>query len=99
MPRAGVFAASRKHMNRLGSTAVRQAGQQMRRGSMAKIYLPLILTALFTSTLSIAGSAQSVGNSSEVGRDWTTWGYDQERSGWNRGERVLTPQNVSRLAL
>ncbi len=32
-------------------------------------------------------------------RDWTTWGYDQERTGWNRGETSLTVQNVSGLKL
>ena len=32
-------------------------------------------------------------------RDWPSWGYDQERSNWNRGETALTPKNVSRLKL
>ena len=32
-------------------------------------------------------------------RDWTTWGYDQERTGWNRGEASLTIHNVSGLRL
>ena len=32
-------------------------------------------------------------------RDWTTWGYDQQRTGWNRGERTLTKKNVSGLKL
>jgi outer membrane protein assembly factor BamB len=32
-------------------------------------------------------------------RDWTTWGYDQERTGWNRGETSLTIHNVSELRL
>ena len=32
-------------------------------------------------------------------RDWTTWGYDQERTGWNRGETTLTKNNVSGLKL
>src|SRR5581483_3513983 len=31
--------------------------------------------------------------------DWPTWGYDQERSGWNRGEATLSVENVSRLEL
>ena len=31
--------------------------------------------------------------------DWLTWGYDQERSGWNRGETTLSAENVSRLEL
>ena len=32
-------------------------------------------------------------------RDWLTWGYDAERTGWNRGETGLTPANVSGLRL
>ena len=29
--------------------------------------------------------------------EWLTWGYDQERTGWNRAETTLTAKNVSRL--
>lgn len=32
-------------------------------------------------------------------RDWTSWGYDQERTSWNRGETTLSKSNVSRLRL
>ena len=32
-------------------------------------------------------------------RDWTTWGYDQEHTGWNRGESSLSKNNVSGLKL
>lgn len=51
--------------------------------------------------LPVLGSAQPM-SSLQTGpapRDWTTWGYDQERTGWNRGEAILTKQNVSRLTL
>ncbi len=41
------------------------------------------------------GSAQNL----TPGRDWTTWGYDQERTGWNKGETSLSTNNVSRLKL
>jgi len=34
-----------------------------------------------------------------VPADWSTWGYDQEPSGWNRGETTLSAANVSRLEL
>ena len=30
-------------------------------------------------------------------RDWSTWGYDQERTAWNRGEATLSKNNVSKL--
>jgi outer membrane protein assembly factor BamB len=39
----------------------------------------------------LAGFAQ------EAPRDWTSWGYDQERTSWNRGETTLSKSNVSRL--
>jgi len=29
--------------------------------------------------------------------DWLTWGYDQQRTGWNQSEAVLSKDNVSRL--
>jgi outer membrane protein assembly factor BamB len=31
--------------------------------------------------------------------DWLTWGYDQERSGWNSAETTLSKENVSGLVL
>jgi outer membrane protein assembly factor BamB len=31
--------------------------------------------------------------------DWLTWGYDQQRSGWNRGETILSPKNAGKLKL
>jgi outer membrane protein assembly factor BamB len=31
--------------------------------------------------------------------DWLTWGYDQERTGWNKSETTLTKENVGRLQL
>ena len=30
-------------------------------------------------------------------KDWSTWGYDQERTAWNRGETFLSKSNVSKL--
>ena len=32
-------------------------------------------------------------------RDWTTWGYDASRTGWNQGETTLNKDNVSGLKL
>ena len=29
--------------------------------------------------------------------EWLTWGYDQQRTGWNPLERVLTKDNISQL--
>jgi hypothetical protein len=29
--------------------------------------------------------------------EWLTWGYDQQRTGWNRAEAALSRDNVSRL--
>jgi len=31
--------------------------------------------------------------------DWLTWGYDQQRTGWNRGETILGKNNVGKLKL
>lgn len=29
--------------------------------------------------------------------DWPTWGYDIQRTGWNRGEKTLNKENVGKL--
>jgi hypothetical protein len=52
----------------------------------------LVLASLFFAW---ACSAQDIAPS----RDWTTWGYDQERTGWNKGETSLSKSNVSRMRL
>ena len=51
----------------------------------------LFLQSLFVQV----SSAQSIAPP----RDWTTWGYDQQRSGWNQGETSLSRANVSDLKL
>jgi glucose dehydrogenase len=56
--------------------------------SMPSLSAALVFTLFIQATL-----AQSL----SPARDWTTWGYDQERSGWNRGETSLTIHNVSGL--
>jgi glucose dehydrogenase len=50
----------------------------------------LVLSALLSAIASYAQSAS---------RDWLTWGYDQERTGWNKGETILSKDNVSKLEL
>jgi outer membrane protein assembly factor BamB len=42
--------------------------------------------------LLVAGSGASA-------NEWLTFGYDGQRSGWNRAEQTLSPKNVSRLKL
>src|SRR5215203_4710508 len=32
-----------------------------------------------------------------VRSDWTTFGYDMQRTGWNRAERSLSPTNVGQM--
>lgn len=58
----------------------------------------LLLAPASAQQLPAPPAAASV-QSMPAARDWTTWGYDQERTGWNRGETTLTKKNVSRLKL
>jgi len=59
---------------------------------MSKSVIPLVLvTAL---ALSAPGRAQP-----PTGSEWLTFGYDQQRSGWNTAETTLSPRNVGRLKL
>ena len=50
------------------------------------------------SVVSMLLPAVSLGQS-DPPRDWVTWGYDQERTGWNKGEKTLSKDNVSQLEL
>ena len=34
---------------------------------------------------------------SPASNEWLTWGYDQERTGWNRAETTLSTKNVGKL--
>ena len=51
------------------------------------------LIAVILLCLPCAGIAQEA----QPARDWSTWGYDQERTAWNRGETFLSNKNVSKL--
>ncbi len=78
---------------------------------MSKINLslpPLFLVSLFGAALSCAqgtsGAAPAGTSASPVASepatdDWLTYGYDPERTGWNRGETTLSKDNVSKLAV
>src|SRR5713226_1873856 len=61
---------------------------------MVKACSAIAVLVLVCLLLTLAGSAQVVPAS-----EWLTWGYDQERSGWNRAETTLSKENVSGLAL
>ena len=53
-----------------------------------------LIVVLCFGGISWAVQAQTAGS-----REWLTWGGDPERTGWNRGETVLSKQSVGRLAL
>ena len=53
-----------------------------------------LLTLLISLLLPAGSSAQTT-----PARDWLTWGYDQERTGWNKGETSLSKENVGNLEL
>jgi len=61
---------------------------------MVRACSAIAVLVLGSLVLPLAGSAQAPAAS-----DWLTWGYDQERSGWNRAETTLSKENVSGLAL
>ena len=49
-----------------------------------------------TAPAPIAPSGPTVGPTTNA-NEWTTWGYDEERTAWNRGETTLSKSNVARL--
>src|SRR5271165_2005774 len=53
-----------------------------------------------TAILILVAFCQSAAwSQSGAGSEWTTWGYDQARTGWNKAETTLTKENVSKLEL
>jgi outer membrane protein assembly factor BamB len=55
-----------------------------------------LFVTLMGLSLPLTGMAQPAAPASPP-RDWTSWGYDQQRTSWNQGETVLSKSNVSRL--
>jgi outer membrane protein assembly factor BamB len=51
----------------------------------------LLIAGLLALGVPTLGAAQA--------NEWTTWGYDAERSGWNRAETTLDRSNVAGLAV
>jgi outer membrane protein assembly factor BamB len=43
------------------------------------------------------GAVQASAPVAPAVNEWLTWGYDPERTGWNRAETTLSPKNVARL--
>ena len=72
---------------------------------MAKSRIRLALILLSVPALSpVVSPAQSAngGNAASAQKpsaEWLTWGYDQQRTGWNKGETRLGKDNASRLGL
>ena len=61
---------------------------------MARVCLPIAPLVLVSMLFPRCCYAQSA-----PVQDWLTWGYDQERTGWNKGETRLSKDNISRLKL
>ncbi len=59
---------------------------------MPKNMTPWALATLLL--LSAAGQAQP-----QTASEWPSFGYDQQRSGWNTAETMLSPANVGHLKL
>ena len=71
---------------------------------MKKRFPLYFLAGLMALSVPLAGHAQSGSSpaatpATQAPSDWTTWGYDQERTSWNRGETQLSKSNVSKLRL
>src|SRR3954454_4082821 len=61
--------------------------------------LAALILLLVASAFHVAAQSQQPQASLPAQNEWLTWGYDQERSLWNRAEKTLNKDNVGRLAL
>lgn len=67
---------------------------QVRAKSMSKKNKNLLWAVAAVLAFPIAASAQG-----QSANEWLSFGYDQQRSGWNSAETMLSPANVGRLKL
>lgn len=70
----------------------------MSKAALVLAVLPALCGAAGPGVLGTVAESAAGSNAPATG-DWTTWGYDSERSGWNRGETTLGKANVSKLRL
>jgi PQQ-like domain len=59
----------------------------------------LLFVFVILAARTFHAASQTAAPSVSAPNEWLTWGYDQERSLWNRAETVLGKDNVGRLAL
>lgn len=64
---------------------------------MPKLRFLLLLAALGGTATAAIAQQPPAGGVANVANDWPTWGYDEERSGWNRGETTISKDNVGQL--
>src|SRR5437763_17025289 len=75
-----------------------------RRGWISKqlitaVGVAIALTLPLGNDFAAAPQSPGTASASAATDEWLTWGYDQERTLWNRGETVLNKNNVSQLTL
>src|SRR5215475_930392 len=69
--------------------------------SIARVIGPAIgLLLLLSKDIPVAAQrASSSAPAAAPQNEWLTWGYDQERTLWNRAEKALSKDNVGQLTL
>jgi glucose dehydrogenase len=66
--------------------------------AVAAAQAPTPATAGPAAPAPIAPNGPTVGVTTSA-NEWTTWGYDEERTAWNRGEKTLSKSNVGNLRM
>ncbi len=55
------------------------------------------MDAAIARRMAVAPPSNELLTIAPAGNEWLTWGYDQERTGWNRAETTLSPKTVGKL--
>jgi outer membrane protein assembly factor BamB len=78
-----------------GAAILRAIEANMRSSAVSRTTRAVVVAALACGGLNVLTTyAQGTRT-----REWLTWGGDQERTGWNRGETAISRGTVKRLAL
>src|SRR3954452_8686944 len=63
------------------------------------LLLSFVLWPVAMSSQSAPARPASPQSAAATSREWLTWGYDQERSGFNKAETTLSKDNVAGLTM
>jgi len=80
-------------------SATEKTKMAVRKATFGRRQLAGVLVLLIGSGFHLGAQSSGSQATAPPANEWLTWGYDQERTLWNRAEKVLNKDNVGGLTL